>query len=239
MHLDRPLTPPELDRRARARRATRGGASRSSTSSASGASGGSRSRVDRRALIPRPETETLVERCLALLDGDERAARARRRHRVGRDRARARRRAPRRARDRDRRLRATRSRSPARTRERTGLAVELVRARPLRRPAGRTAGTSSSRIRPTSTRTSSATLEPEVARLGARAALFGRRAHRGASPRAAPGVLRPGGASCSRSATGRRGAVAALLERARLRRRCADDPDLTGRDRVVEGQTSD
>ena len=25
--------------------------------------------VDRRALIPRPETETVVERCLALLDG--------------------------------------------------------------------------------------------------------------------------------------------------------------------------
>ena len=44
-------------------------ASRSRTSSASGASAGSTLDVDARALIPRPETEVVVERCLALLDG--------------------------------------------------------------------------------------------------------------------------------------------------------------------------
>ena len=45
---------------------------------------------DARALVPRPETEVLVERCLALLGGRRRAERRRRRHRHGRDRARAR-----------------------------------------------------------------------------------------------------------------------------------------------------
>ena len=43
--------------------------------------------VDARVLVPRPETELLVERCLALLDGRRAAGRARRRHRLGRDRA--------------------------------------------------------------------------------------------------------------------------------------------------------
>ena len=88
--------------------------------------------VDRRALIPRPETEIVVERALSHLSRARRAARARRRYRDGRDRARDRRRASGSARDRDRRLRPTRSTSPARTRARTGLAVELLAIRPSR-----------------------------------------------------------------------------------------------------------
>ncbi len=70
MHLDRPLAPSELDdaRALLSRRAAgeplqyvlgEWGFRRLTLS------------VDRRALIPRPETETLVERCLALLDGAE------------------------------------------------------------------------------------------------------------------------------------------------------------------------
>ena len=51
-------------------------------------------KVDRRVLVPRPETEVVVERCLELLRGLDRAGGARRRHRLGRDRAGDRRRAP-------------------------------------------------------------------------------------------------------------------------------------------------
>ena len=50
-------------------------------------------RTDARALVPRPETEVVVERCLALVAGPRGAARPRRRGRLGRDRALARRRA--------------------------------------------------------------------------------------------------------------------------------------------------
>jgi len=69
MHLDRPLTPPELDD-ARALLARR--AAGEPLQYVLGEWGFRRLtlRVDRRALIPRPETETLVERCLALLDGE-------------------------------------------------------------------------------------------------------------------------------------------------------------------------
>ena len=42
--------------------------------------------VDSRVLVPRPETEILVDRCLALLEGMEAPARAGRRHRLGCDR---------------------------------------------------------------------------------------------------------------------------------------------------------
>ena len=63
---DRPLEPAEVAPARAVRR--RGGASRSPTCSAAGAS---RARLlcDARALVPRPETEVLVERCLALLAG--------------------------------------------------------------------------------------------------------------------------------------------------------------------------
>ena len=46
-------------------------------------------KTDARALVPRPETETLVERALALVVGDRAAADPRRRRRLRRDRARA------------------------------------------------------------------------------------------------------------------------------------------------------
>ena len=49
--------------------------------------------VDRRVLVPRPETEIVVERCLARIAGLDRAARPRRRDGERRDRARDRRRA--------------------------------------------------------------------------------------------------------------------------------------------------
>ena len=43
--------------------------------------------VDPRVLVPRPETELVVDRCLALLDGVPEPVDPRRRHRVGGDRA--------------------------------------------------------------------------------------------------------------------------------------------------------
>jgi release factor glutamine methyltransferase len=68
LHLDRPLGPAELDE-ARALVARR--AAREPLQYVLGEWGFRRLRlgVDRRALIPRPETETVVERCLALLEG--------------------------------------------------------------------------------------------------------------------------------------------------------------------------
>ena len=84
-------------------------------------------KTDARVLVPRPETEIVVERCLALLDEHRNAAGPRRRRRLRCDRARDRGRA-RRTRD------VTgvdapprRSRSRARTRRRLGLA-ECVRS---------------------------------------------------------------------------------------------------------------
>ncbi|MCZ7587299.1 MAG: peptide chain release factor N(5)-glutamine methyltransferase [Gaiella sp.] len=70
MHLDRPLAPAELDA-ARALLARR--AQGEPLQYVLGEWGFRRLtlRVDRRALIPRPETETVVERCLALLAGSD------------------------------------------------------------------------------------------------------------------------------------------------------------------------
>ena len=70
MHLDRPLSIAELDG---ARALVRRRADGEPLQYVLGEWGFRRLtlRVDGRALIPRPETETLVERCLALLDGDE------------------------------------------------------------------------------------------------------------------------------------------------------------------------
>ena len=93
MHHDRPLAEDELDR---ARELVARRARREPLQYILGEWGFRRLTltVDSRALIPRPETETLVERAL---DGDRRtpcAAGARRRNRVRGDRARDRRRAP-------------------------------------------------------------------------------------------------------------------------------------------------
>ena len=70
MHLDRPLSVAELDD---ARALVRRRADGEPLQYVLGAWGFRRLtlRVDGRALIPRPETETLVERCLTLLDGDD------------------------------------------------------------------------------------------------------------------------------------------------------------------------
>jgi len=70
MHLDRPLSVAELDD---ARALVRRRAAGEPLQYVLGEWGFRRLtlRVDGRALIPRPETETLVERCLALLDGDD------------------------------------------------------------------------------------------------------------------------------------------------------------------------
>ena len=70
LHLDRPLEPAELDA-ARALVARR--AAREPLQYVLGEWGFRRLTltVDRRALIPRPETEVVVERCLALLEGIE------------------------------------------------------------------------------------------------------------------------------------------------------------------------
>jgi release factor glutamine methyltransferase len=61
-------------------------------------------KTDRRALIPRPETEVVVERALEHIRGFDEPDGPRRRHRHRRDRARDRRRGSRCARDRHRRL---------------------------------------------------------------------------------------------------------------------------------------
>ena len=70
MHLDRPLSVAELDD---ARALVRRRAAGEPLQYVLGEWGFRRLtlRVDGRALIPRPETETLVERCLTLLEGDE------------------------------------------------------------------------------------------------------------------------------------------------------------------------
>jgi len=70
MHLDRPLSVAELDD---ARALVRRRADGEPLQYVLGEWGFRRLtlRVDGRALIPRPETETLVERCLTLLDGDD------------------------------------------------------------------------------------------------------------------------------------------------------------------------
>ena len=108
--------------------------------------------VDRRALIPRPETEIVVERALGHLRGLEAPASARRRHGDGGDRARDRRRAHGRAGDRDRRLRR---RARAGARERGANRARRSTCSSTTCGAGFRAGrtTSSSRTRPTSSPT--------------------------------------------------------------------------------------
>ena len=88
---DRPLEPAEVDR---LRELVRRRGQREPLAYVLGSWGfyGLELHCDARALVPRPETEVLVERCLALLDGSRRAERRRRRHRhAARSRSRSRR----------------------------------------------------------------------------------------------------------------------------------------------------
>ena len=83
---DRPLEPAEVDR---LRELVRRRGRREPLAYVLGSWGfyGLELRCDARALVPRPETEILVEHCLALLGGCRGAEHRRRRHRHGRDRA--------------------------------------------------------------------------------------------------------------------------------------------------------
>ena len=189
--------------------------------------------VDRRALIPRPETEILVERALALHRGHRGAAGARRRHRLRRDRARDRRRAPRSARHGDRQL-GRRARARRRERLPHGSRGAARSARSLRRPSGRTVG--SRRLEPAVRRRGRPRdAAARGARLGAARGAERRRRGRGgrawigerAGARRRTRARGGGGAGC---ADGR------APRRARVRRRCAITPDLAGIDRVVEGR---
>ena len=111
------------------------GASRSPTSSAARGFRQIELAVDRRVLIPRPETELLVELALELRAGDG----ARRRHRLGGDRPRGRRRAARLRGDRDRYLAGARWRSRAPTPSASGSRERVRFSRRLACPSGRDA----------------------------------------------------------------------------------------------------
>ena len=192
-------------------------------------------RVDSRVLIPRPETESVVERCLELLDGlpeprvldvgvgsgaialaiaDEHPRRA---------------------------VVATDSSAGAlavadENRRRTALTerVELVAGRALRRPA-RARSTSSSRTRRTLLRTRSTRLtrrSPATSRA--------RRSWPAAPPRRSPSRRdrgsSPAARSCSRPRDGKAGAVAGLLTGLGYEE-VSIGHDLAGRERVVDGRT--
>ena len=216
MHHDRPLTAAELDA-ARALVARR--AAREPLQYVLGEWGFRRLTltVDRRALIPRPETEIVVERCLALLDGADGPARARRRRRLGRDRARDRRRAS--------RARA----SPGSTCRADALALAArERASARGSPSSCSAGpfldglpegpwdlvvSNPPYVDPDD---ADARSHPRCATASPTLALFGVGAHR-AIAGAALAVLAPGGALVLEIGDGQAAQVAGVLERARVR----------------------
>jgi release factor glutamine methyltransferase len=231
LHLDRPLTPAEL---AAARELVARRARREPLQYVLGEWGFRRLTltVDRRALIPRPETEVVVERCLALLAGRE---------------------APRvldvgtgsgaialAVADEHPGARVTGldaspdalglARENAR---RTGLAVELLEGDLF---AGLPAGpwdlvvSNPPYVEPVELDA----LAPEVREWEPRAALVGEGATE-AVARGAAAVLAPGGALVLEVADGAAGRAAALLGELGYRdvRRT---PDLAGRERVVEGR---
>ena len=181
--------------------------------------------VDPRVLVPRPETELVVDRCLALLDGVA-GPRPRRRHRLGGDRAGAGVGAGR-VEVCGATCRPTRSRSRgANGATARGWPSSWVAVRSGRR-ARRAAGSSSSpRTRPTSPRPSMEALEPEVRDCEPRGATVGGDTGLEVIERlvaAAPGTLSPG-----------------WRARARGRRRpggCGPGDDGGGRPRRSRGST--
>lgn len=231
MHLDRPLSPDELHaaRELLARRAAR-----EPLQYVLGEWGFRRLTltVDRRALIPRPETEIVVDRCLALLGGSEAprvldvgtgsgaialaiadehpGARV-----TGIDVSRD---------------ALTLARENA---GRTGLAIELLEHDlydGLPDGPWQLVVSNPPYVDPEEV----AALAPEIADWEPSIALFGREAVAAVARGALP-VLVPGGGLVLEVADGQAGDVAALLESLGYRD-VVVSPDLTGRDRVVEGR---
>ena len=190
--------------------------------------------VDRRVLVPRPETEIVVERCLALVSGldeprildvgtgsgaialaiaDEHPGA----QVMGIDAS-------------EDALAVARENA-----ERTGLPVELVRSDlfdGLPEGPWDLVVSNPPYVRPGEIES----LEPEVRDWEPRAALVGKGATE-AVARSARGVLRVGGALVLEVADGSAPAVAALLRELGYREVSAT-PDLAGRDRVIEGVTT-
>lgn len=232
MHLDRPLSPSELED-ARALLSRR--ASGEPLQYVLGEWGFRRLtlRVDRRALIPRPETETLVERCLALLDGDAAprvldvgtgsgaVALAIADEHLGA------------------RVTAIDVSEDAlalarENAERTGLAVDLLHHDLFAGLPGN--GWDLVVSNPPYVRDDEvASLAPEVADWEPGVALVDR-GHTEALVRSAAQALRPGGALVLETHEDGAANVAALLERERFVAVCTTR-DLAGRERVVEGRT--
>ena len=130
-------------------------------------------KTDARALVPRPETEVVVERALAAIEQFRRAAGRRRWHRHGRDRARDRRRASRRRRHGHRCFARRRSSSPARTPR--GSAWRSASSRRACSTASTGRSTWSSRTHRTWAPKRSAALQPEVRDWEPRIAVVGDR----------------------------------------------------------------
>ena len=175
-------------------------------------------RTDARALVPRPETEIVVERALALDRGRRGAARRRRRHRAAaRSRSRSPTSVPDARRDRDRRL-ARRARARARERRR-GSGSRSSSSRRACSTGSRARSTSSSRTRRTCAPPSSTRSQPEVRDWEPRARRRRRRADRGARRRGARRA-RPRRRARARGATrSARPTSPALARAARLRAR--------------------
>ena len=232
MAFDRPLNAAELDARGSSWAGGRG-ASHSSTCSASGGSVGCMLTVDRRALIPRPETEILVDRALALIAGSE----APRVLDVGTGSGAI--------------ALAIADEHPGAlvtgidsSADALALAAENVVAHGPRgaarqrtisstvfRPAR---GISSSRTRRTSTRPTSRRLQPEVRDWEPHAALSAEGAVE-AVARGSASVLAPGGALVLEVGEGQAAPTAALLDELGFDE-VRVTPDLAGIDRVVEGR---